>query len=278
MKLSVITINFNNRLGLIETIKSVLGQTCKEFEYIVIDGGSTDGSVEVIKDSANHINYWVSEADHGVYHAMNKGIAVATGDYCIFMNSGDIFHDNEVIKKSFPYLDGTDVVYGNTLFSNGETRLSLEKITFKNLYAGSLSHQSTYIRTKYLKQYKYDESLKIVSDWKFFLQVLILNNGSYKGVDFFVSTFDANGLTNSNMDLFRSERKQVIEQLFPPRILEDMSSFIYGDTWEDKLYIEIKHSRFHDFIYSCNVLFIRFLTFFRRKSNWIQKYPIKIAK
>ena len=89
MKLSVITINFNNRDGLRKTIESVVNQTYNDFEYIIIDGGSTDGSVDVIKEYADRIDYWVSEPDKGIYNAMNKGIDVAKGEYCIFMNSGD---------------------------------------------------------------------------------------------------------------------------------------------------------------------------------------------
>ena len=98
MKFSVITINYNHKEGLIHTIKSVLCQTCTDFEYIIIDGGSTDGSAEVIKEYDKAIAYWVSEKDNGVYHAMNKGVAQAHGDYLIFMNSGDCFHSSDVLS------------------------------------------------------------------------------------------------------------------------------------------------------------------------------------
>ena len=100
MLFSVITINYNNCEGLQRTIDSVIGQTFKDFEFIVIDGGSTDGSVDIINKNAASITYWISERDNGIYHAMNKGIAQAHGDYCIFMNSGDCFYNIEVLKKS----------------------------------------------------------------------------------------------------------------------------------------------------------------------------------
>ena len=93
MRFSVITINYNNREGLNKTIKSVLCQSINDYEYIIIDGGSTDGSVDIINNNANFITYWVSEKDNGIYHAMNKGVAHAHGEYCIFMNSGDIFYN-----------------------------------------------------------------------------------------------------------------------------------------------------------------------------------------
>lgn len=99
MRISIITVNFNNKDGLERTIKSVISQKPELYEYIIIDGGSTDGSVDVIKKHSQHIHYWVSEKDNGIYHAMNKGIAVATGDYCNFLNSGDTYHDSYVLSR-----------------------------------------------------------------------------------------------------------------------------------------------------------------------------------
>ena len=114
MKLSVITVNYNNITGLKKTFESVFCQTNKEFEYIVIDGASVDGSVDEIIAHKADIEYYVSEPDRGVYDAMNKGIKVATGDYCVFMNSGDCFYSDDVVEAALPLLDGTDIVYGNT--------------------------------------------------------------------------------------------------------------------------------------------------------------------
>ena len=93
MLFSIITINYNNSEGLRQTIDSVVSQTYHEYEYIVIDGGSTDGSVDIIGFFSDKVDYWVSEKDRGIYHAMNKGVAQAHGDYCIFMNSGDSFYN-----------------------------------------------------------------------------------------------------------------------------------------------------------------------------------------
>ena len=111
MKYSIITINFNNREGLERTIKSVITQTCQDFEYIIIDGGSTDGSIDIIKKYANKIHYWVSEPDNGIYHAMNKGVQFAHGEYLNFMNSGDFFIDIEVLSDLFPFLNN-DIITG----------------------------------------------------------------------------------------------------------------------------------------------------------------------
>ena len=98
MKYSIITVNYNNKEGLRKTIESVISQTFRDFEYIVIDGGSSDGSAELLKEYSDKITYWVSEPDKGIYNGMNKGIAKATGDYLNFMNSGDCFYDQQVLK------------------------------------------------------------------------------------------------------------------------------------------------------------------------------------
>ena len=111
MKVSIITINYNDCIGLENTIQSVVSQTCNDYEYIVIDGGSTDGSVDVIKKYASKISYWISERDKGIYHAMNKGIDKATGDYCLFLNSGDTLFNNEVLN-TIRYDLTTDIVVG----------------------------------------------------------------------------------------------------------------------------------------------------------------------
>ena len=98
MKYSIITVNYNNKEGLRKTIESVVRQTYRDFEFIVIDGGSTDGSTDILKEYDEQINYWVSEKDSGIYNAMNKGIKKSIGDYLIFMNSGDCFYQNDVLE------------------------------------------------------------------------------------------------------------------------------------------------------------------------------------
>ena len=113
MKLSIITVNLNNCDGLQKTIDSVVSQTFKDFEWIVIDGGSTDGSKELIEQYADHFTYWVSEPDKGIYNAMNKGIRVAKGDYLQFLNSGDYLYDRTTLEKCLLPQNNADVIYGN---------------------------------------------------------------------------------------------------------------------------------------------------------------------
>ena len=279
MKVSVITINYNNCLGLQHTIESVVNQTYKNFEYIVIDGGSTDGSIDVIKKYADRIDYWQSEPDKGIYNAMNKGVVQANGEYCIFMNAGDLFIDNNVLNEVYHQLDGTDIVYGNTEYTTGENRESKnEPPNFRFLYVSSFSHQSTFIRTKLLKLTPYDESLKIVADWKFFLQSLIMENRTFKSIDVKISLYDVTGISSTNKSLYEIERDQVLLSLIPRWMLEDYHKLIYGESWEERLFIEIRNSRYVSFFYSVNVCLIRMLAIFKKGSNWIKKYPIKLNK
>ena len=221
MKISVITINYNNCDGLRKTIESVVNQTYKSVEYIIIDGGSTDGSLEAIKEYADKIGYWVSEADNGCYHAMNKGIKVATGEYVIFMNSGDYFYSNEIIADFVATNPTEDVLCGDMFLSLGCVNVVPEKLTFRYLFEGNLPHQACFIKTAVQKQYPYNENLKIVSDWEFFLKTLILNNGSYRKINKIISFFDFNGISSSNQELHLKERNFIIQNLFPDRILED---------------------------------------------------------
>lgn len=277
MKLSVITVNYNDRDGLLSTIQSVVGQSLKDYEYIIIDGGSTDGSVEVIRQNEECLTYWISEPDSGIYNAMNKAIKVASGEYCIFMNSGDCFYTSDVIENALPCLDGTDIVYGNTHYTDGKIRYSKdEPDLFSFFYVSCWCHQSTFIKTDLLKKYLYDDSLRIVADWKFLLQTVIKGNCTYKAVDLNISLYDITGISSTNKDLYEKERTIVLKEMFTDRYVEDYQRLVYGHTWDEKLYVEMKHSKYHGMLYTLNVLFIRLLCLFKRRPNWIDKYPIKL--
>lgn len=274
MKLSVITINYNNCGGLRKTIESVVNQTYKEFEYIVIDGGSTDGSVDVIKEYADRIDYWVSEPDKGIYNAMNKGIDVANGEYCLFINSGDNLVGNIVLEQCHVYLDGTDVVCGNIETDRGGVWRSPKEISLHYFYSHrSLPHPASFIKTSLLKKYHYDENLKIVSDWKFFIQVLVFDCSSYKDIDVIVSVFDTSGISCTNKALLVYEGKMVLKSHFSPIVYNYYEDNVVGR--EVELYNEIRESKFRKQIYTLNVLILRMLTLFKQNS-WIRKYPLRL--
>lgn len=224
MKISIISINYNNADGLNKTIESVIDQTYKDFEFIVIDGGSTDGSVDIIKKHTTNISYWISEPDNGIYHAMNKGIKVANGDYCIFINSGDSLYDNKVLQRFNSYNSDKDIIIGRVFSLQTNSALFLppnRDISLYHLFSSTVPHQGTFIRTSLQKKYPYDESLKIVADWKFFLVAIIMHNCSIEYTEFPVSKYDTGGISSTNSRATQEEKNRVLEQLFPPRLLAD---------------------------------------------------------
>lgn len=224
MQYSIITINYNNGEGLRHTIESVISQTCHDYEYIVIDGGSADDSVNIIKSFSEKIDYWVSEKDQGIYHAMNKGVAQAHGEYCVFLNSGDSFFDNQVLENIDKIGTREDIIVGKIVSEKDDNYLFAppsRPISLYYLYSGTVPHQSSFIKTELLRMYPYDERLKIVSDWKFFIQAIILNNCSVEYVDVNVARFDVSGVSTSNPIKMSKEKEKVLSELFLPRILDD---------------------------------------------------------
>ena len=272
MKLSVITINYNNLNGLKKTIESVVNQTSTQYEYIIIDGGSTDGSVDVIKEYVDKIDYWISEPDKGPYHAMNKGIRVATGDYVIFMNSGDYFYTNDIIAEFISANPSEDVLCGNMYLSLGCVNFVPKELTFRYFYEGNLPHQACFIKTSVQKQFPYNENLKIVSDWEFFLKILIINNGTYRKIDKVISYYDSNGISSTNNSLLMEERIIILQSMFPNRILEDYRLNTTSDF--RRLFLLIAETKIHKLIYVINVLLIKFISLFTG-SKWINEFKIK---
>lgn len=208
-------------------MESVFEQSWQEFEYIVIDGGSTDGSKEYIENNNEKIDFWISEPDKGIYNAMNRAIGVAKGEYLFFLNSGDWLYDKTILKTVTYNLIGCDVLYGNMIkvFSNGKEVLDKgingKEITFKTFAEGNLNHQATFITRELFKKYgPYDESFAIVADWKFFLFALGMNNSTVKYVDKTISYYDMNGLS-SNFKKRDEERNYILENLIPKPIYSD---------------------------------------------------------
>lgn len=220
MKLSIITVNYNDALGLERTIKSVLSQTFHDYEFIIIDGGSTDGSVDVIKKYEDHIDYWVSERDGGIYPGMNKGMLQARGDYINFMNGGDMYHDNNVLDNIFmSYLD-VDIIIG-AHYGSPHPNVGPKGITMLSLYTGAVDHQASFIRREVALRHPYDEKYRIVSDWKFFIQALILDNCTFHYLDTIVVDVDMSGISNTQPELDRKERETALKELLPEKVLAD---------------------------------------------------------
>ncbi len=261
MRYSVITINYNNREGLRHTIESVVGQVCNDYEYIVIDGGSNDGSVEVIRAFESQISFWLSEDDSGIYNAMNKGVSHAHGDYCIFINSGDVFYDDTALQRIMELDCDKDVIVGKVTIDDRNTIISPPpggELTLYHLYSGAIPHQGSFIRTELLRKYPYDEELKISSDWKFFVQVLILDNCSVSFVDEYVARYDLNGLSSRNPELMRKEKDDYLKSIFPPRLLEDYFRFKQSECLTQSLTPSLRRNyRIDKVLYAIGVFLLK---------------------
>lgn len=244
MKYSIITINYNNKDGLERTINSVLGQTYIDFEYIIIDGGSTDGSVEVIKKYAAQIDYWVSEPDKGIYNAMNKGIGKATGDYLNFMNSGDTFHTSSVLEDIAKMSLDDDIIIGG-YYDNKKNKpyiIPSQDVTLLTLLKFTINHQSTFYKNNLFNKRLYDENYIIMADAKFNFQAIIFDDCSVKIINYVVADYDLNGIS-SNYNIYKAEREKFLTELFPSRIIKDYTKmYTQGEVPLVSLLSELKES------------------------------------
>lgn len=219
-KLTIITINYNNIEGLKRTVESVVNQTWQAFEYIVIDGGSTDGSKAFLESQSDNIDYWVSEPDKGIYNAMNKGIAKASGEYLLFLNSGDHFFSNSALQENYYRIADYDLIYFNIEFAGaGNSKIILypEKLTFSYFYLGTICHQSTFIKKDLFDKIGfYDENFRFVSDWKFFISALFKVNCNYLKVNKILTTYHLDGISSdsSNQEMLYQERQKVLNSDF----------------------------------------------------------------
>ncbi len=228
-KLSIITINYNDSAGLQKTLDSIALQTFTEYESIVIDGGSNDESISVIKSFINSgiKSYkWISEPDNGIYNAMNKGIQKANGEYCFFLNSGDYLINTTVLERVFSFKPTCDVVYGNLVvhFKGKFEGISKGKdtLTLLDLYSSVIKHQASFIKRELFDRFGYyDESLKIVADWAFFLKAIGFNNATFQYINIDIACFDNNGFSNNNPELCKAERRKVLDEYMPAMMQSD---------------------------------------------------------
>lgn len=273
-KLSIITINLNNIGGLKKTIESVIEQLYTDFEYLIIDGGSTDGSQDLIRSNANKISFWISELDNGIYHAMNKGIRAAKGEYLLFLNSGDFLVDNNVLREVFKEDHTEDILWGTSIYSrNGQVLFnspSPEKLTLKFFYNQTISHQSTFIRSSLFKQYgNYREDFKINSDYEFWIRTIILNNCSTKKLNVVVSDYNLEGLSGSqnNLELSREENKKILKQSIPPKILDDYSAWMEERKQLEVLYWLKSKQWIYRFLVFLHKIAINFFSWKKHRRN-----------
>ena len=251
MKLSIVTINYNNAEGLRKTLASVAAQTYRDIEHIIVDAASTDGSVDLIKEYADKTDYpvsWSSKKDKGVYNGMNIGIQRATGDYIQILNSGDILAAPDVTERMMSVLNSINslniaenvpILYGNMLKSyDGKTIINKDTCggagatdSFLYFYRGTLNHDCAYIRRDLFDKYGlYNEEMKICSDWEWYVKAIALGGEKsvYTNID--VTIFDMNGVSESrgkNAELIKKERREFLETTLPASVLKDYDDYSF---------------------------------------------------
>lgn len=226
MLLSIITINKNNAAGLQKTIESVVSQTSDNFEYIIIDGASSDESTAVIKKYTENslyskkITYWISEPDTGIYNAMNKGIEKAHGSYCLFLNSGDYLLSSDIVKRLETTLnDDSDIYYANAVSCQNnipmvhEYKKNPECSYFINV---SINHQNTLIKRSLFENTKnYNEDFKFLSDWYFIMYSRYKLSAQFKHIDFPIAFYDNTGVSSTTPpEILKGEYNKAIQYVF----------------------------------------------------------------
>jgi glycosyltransferase involved in cell wall biosynthesis len=247
-KLSIITINKNNSIGLKKTIESVLAQNYDNFEFIIIDGSSTDDSIEVI-ESFNNLasnqqtntsthqpsSYWISEPDTGVYQAMNKGIKEASGEYLLFLNSGDFLIHTDALRYVFETDSAEDIIAARCQITRKgkvvHTTHPPENITFGTLYYEGLNHQSTLIKRELFTRYGfYDETFLYNADIEFWYRCIILHQVSVRSVPVILSCYNLEGMSTleSQSEAFREELDRIYQLPLFQKFIPDY------DVWRKK--------------------------------------------
>ncbi|MHB1105094.1 MAG: glycosyltransferase family 2 protein [Lutibacter sp.] len=210
---------------------SVIGQTWKEFEYIVIDGGSTDGSTAYIESQKDKIDYWVSEPDSGIYNAMNKGIKVAKGEYVAFMNSGDYYITLNTLQLCNTIFSNyrADVFYGQIKYNDDLTERTVVypvKLTLAYLQNMTINHQACFFLLDTLLKFNgYDEKYKLAADYHYFLK-LYVDGKTFHPILFPTVKYDVTGVSSLQMDNYRIEMKQVWLNTVPSLLFESESKYL----------------------------------------------------
>ena len=196
--ITVVTVVFNGKDFIEETINSVLRQKYDNVEYIVIDGGSTDGTVDLIKKYENQIDYWVSETDDGLYFAMNKGLSLAMGDWINYMNCGDSFFSDKSINEIFK-LKRNGVLYGDVMFHfNSKNTIHVKAKSLDHFWRGmQFVHQTAFVPVSIMREFPFDTNYKFGSDYNSLYQ-MYLKKISFTYIDMPICNFLAGGLSDNN--------------------------------------------------------------------------------
>lgn len=224
MRYTIVTINRNNADGLRATIESVLAQTCTDWEYIIVDGASTDGSVEVIRHYADRLAWWVSEKDGGIFPAMNKAIGHISGEYTVFLNSGDRMADNEVLDGLNNYK--ADIIMGASLNQYGQTNRRVETPLTLFRFLNGFCHQAVYYRSCLLRRRHYEELFPYTADLQLTFQLIFADHCTVDVSPRHLAIFETTGLSGSHPEAVSAESRRVLLELFPAEVVDDYFYFI----------------------------------------------------
>ncbi len=213
---TIITVVYNNVHAIRGTIESVLAQKSSEIEFLVIDGGSTDGTIDIIEEYHGKIDRVISEKDSGIFHAMNKGIRLARGQYVNFMNSGDTFSSPDIIAELIPLLSFAtyDVIYGDIYVATqgGNTIKKSAPNPLVVRHRIPFCHQSAFVKTSVLREFEFDEKFRMSADFKFFKQCY-LGGKSFYNAGAVICNFDKTGISNTNRAAGLRENMRIIREL-----------------------------------------------------------------
>ncbi len=210
--ITVITVVFNGEKHLEDTILSIVNQSYDNVEYIIIDGGSTDGTIDIIKKYDGQIDYWVSEKDDGLYYAMNKGLFLAAGDWVNFMNCGDSFFEKNTIDKVFKYINRKGVIYGDVMFSfDGTNSVYVKAKELVHFWKGmQFVHQASFVSSDLMRKYPFDISYKLIADYNSLYQIY-LSNADFTYVNLPICKFLAGGLSDNNPNTILESKKMIFK-------------------------------------------------------------------
>lgn len=229
-KISIITVCYNSCTNIEKTIKSVLSQNYDNIEYIIIDGKSTDGTIEIIQKYSNNIDTFISEPDNGIYDAMNKGIKHSTGEWLMFMNAGDTYISNDSLKGFISNLtEGIRILRGNIIrvypnFKTESTGITKQEPGIMDMFNGTFHHQASLIQKRLFDEFGYySTQYKLMSDWKFFFDCVVLHNQKTKYVDFPVANFAMDGASTINTIKYRKEQLDYLTQIYGSDLVKVMN-------------------------------------------------------
>ena len=261
---TIITVNLNNVEGLKKTLQSVLEQTYKNIDWIIIDGGSSDGSCELIEHYSDSFSYWVSESDKGIYNAMNKGIRVAKGKYVQFLNSGDCFLDKNVLDDVFSEEHDADILFTDcNLVEDGKVKEELrypDVMSLREILDINFVHNGMFFKRELFDEEMYDESIKISADFKFNVKK-VLENKSFKHIPVSTIAYDSTGISASQFDLLLEEQKTIANLLISPSIMKDINQLrgLLKDDCLERVQAHRNRSRLCHKLVTATLLFMDFL-------------------